>query len=71
MRHKNCAKESEIVYYCSRCGHIKDAPEVREVLTAARGVRQTPFHKRVALIDAVMNLNDAIRSLEEMEKDNV
>ena len=42
-------------------------PEVEAVLTAAKRVRQTPFYKRVALIDAVMNLNSAIRDLEEIE----
>jgi len=71
MSHKNsrgeCTGEMELVRLCFKCGDVADAPEVQAVLTAAKRVRQTPFYKRVALIDAVMNLNSAIRDLEEME----
>jgi len=67
MRHKGCTKDGEIVYYCFHCGKVIDAPEVEAVLTAAKRVRQTPFYKRVALIDAVINLNNTVRDLEEME----
>ena len=46
---------------------LREWVNVQAVLTAAEGIRQTPFYKRVALIDAVIKLNDAVRDLKEME----
>ena len=48
-------------------GYIVVSTKVQAVLTAAEGVRQTPFYKRVALIDAVIELNEAVRNLKESE----
>ena len=53
--------------FCEEIYCVNLPNDVQAVLTAAKRVRQTPFYKRVALIDAVINLNNTVRDLEEME----
>jgi len=73
-RQEALATISELPYPLSINRAIQDYGEllrewvkVQAVLTAAERVRQTPFYKRVALIDAVINLNNTVRDLEEIE----